>query len=223
MKLIGYELGRVAALINEEEWRPRYLGVSEIIGLIQKRYQFIYPPKVSAPWEEVSKNGIKFGHGTFNYQNTIVPIQEVAFFNDGIVVSALTTQDSETWLADLFSWAATDLGIRDLTNVGRRTFLSRIVVEFDKPANNLVNKFDSYANILASLMQETYQNDFKMQLRTLGFHYDQLEMPEWIKVTYFSIDRRSNHKYEENRFHSESPFRTADHIKALESLEALLN
>lgn len=223
MRLIGQELGRAVAMLTPEEWRSRSLSTPDAFKLIKERYQFTYSPNLSLPWDDVQKNGWKFQLGKLAVKDSTVLIQELNIYNDGIVVNATTTDDAEAFLKDLFAWARETAGIRDLTNVGRRLFVSNVVVEFERPVNQLINGFKDFSLILNKLMQATYKADLPMQLRTLAFHYDQLALPEWIKVTYFSIDRRIGHKYEENRFFCEAPLRTSDHLNALEALENLLS
>ncbi len=223
MKLIGPELGRAVVMTTPEEWRSRSISMPDAFRLIQERYQFAHAPNLSVSFEEVQKSGFKFGLGKLRVNDTTIPIQELALFNDGIVVNAMTTDNAEAFLMDLFRWANEIAGIRDLTNVGRRLFVSQLIVEFEKPVNQLINGFKEFTLILNQLLQATYKVDLSMQLRTLNFHYDQLAVPEWIRVTHFTIDRRVGHLYDENRFFSEAPFRTADHLQALEALENLLN
>lgn len=220
MKLIGTELGRVVALMKPEEWRPRTLSTAEATNQVKERYKFVVSPNLSL--EEIQKGGLKFASGEFKSKGKVAPIQDLSFYADGIVVTALTTDDAEACLKDLFGWAHAVAGIADLSNVGRRVFVSNVIVEFDKSVNKLIAQFQEYSRILNKRMQATYKSDLPMELRTLAFHYDQLALPPWINTTYFSLERRVGHKYEENRFFCEAPFRTIDHLQALESLESLL-
>lgn len=223
MELIGFELGRVVALLTTEDWRSTSLPIAEAFKLIKERYRFVYSPNLALPWDDVQKNGWKFQLGSVKFNDITLPIQEFTLYNDGLVVNATNTDAAEAFLNDLFGWARETAGIRDLTNVGRRLYVSNVVVEFERPVNQLINGFQDFSRILDKLMQDTYKVELPMQLRTLAFHYDQLALPSWINVTHFSIDRRIGHKYDENRFFSEAPFRTGDHLRALEALESLIS
>ena len=222
MRLIGTELGRMVVLLTQEEWRPTKLSTFDAMGAIKDRYSFAYAPSASIPWETLQKDGFKFSQGKFRIRDLDASIQDLTFFSDGIVVNAHNTDEAEAFFQDLISWAKEFAGVRDLTNVGRKLYVSHVIVEFERPVNQLINRFQEFSLVLNQLMRTTYEFDFQMQLRTLGFHYDHFITPEWHKPTYFSIDRRIGHKYEANRFFCESPLRTNDHLLALRLLEEML-
>ena len=223
MKLIGTEVGRVVALMMSEDWRPQKLGAQDLIRLIQERYTFVYAPNHSLPWEEVQKGGLKFQLGKITIENRSIPIQDMTFWNDGIVINASNTKDAEEVLENLFILAHETLGVRDLKNTGRRLFLSNLVVEFDQSINSIISKYSDFSETLNKFMEATYSVELPMQVRSVSFHYDELTIPPWIKVAPFSIDRRLTYKYSDNRFFCEAPLRSEDHLKALELFENILS
>ena len=98
MKLIGPLCGRAVALMTPEEWYSRSLSPADAFKLIQERYQFANSPNLSLPWDETKKNGLKFVLGKISIKDATVPIQDLTFYNHGIVVNATTTDDAEYFL-----------------------------------------------------------------------------------------------------------------------------
>src|SRR5437867_1033837 len=113
MKVIGTEVGRVVALMTPEEWRPTKLSTADAFKAIKERYQFAYAPSLSIPWDALQKEGFKFNLGRLKVGDKDLPIQELTFYNDGIVINANNTDDAEAFLGDIAKWATETVGIRD--------------------------------------------------------------------------------------------------------------
>jgi hypothetical protein len=220
MKLIGTELGRIVLLFSPEEGRPlRGLHPPDVFKAITERYSFEYSPDLHLPWDEVQKNGIRFKLGKFSLEGKTVAISELTFYNDGIVISAFTTEDAEAISKDLLSWAKETLGFRDFIKLPRQLYLSHIVVKFAHSPNKLLKSFEQFSTILSELYEKRYKNKVPFELVSLNIGYDKLNVPQWFAPATFSIERRVGKQFEDDTFFCEAGLSTTDHIQALEALE----
>jgi hypothetical protein len=191
----------------------------EVIQKVGQRYSFAYTPNLSRPWNEISTEGFKFRIGMFVSDGFKVNINEFTLLPQGLVVDAPGTDEGERFLDDLLEWAKPTLGLRPIQRELKKWFYSQVVVEFDNPMNNLLRNFESLSNNLGMILSDYYDVDEAVQLYRITLNCDKLKLPSSVYLTDFTIERRLNHPYEEERFISAAPLRTQDHLKLLEELE----
>lgn len=220
MKLIGTELGRIVLLFSPEEGRPlRGLHPPDVFKALKERYSFEYSPDLQLAWDEVQKNGIRFKLGKFSLEGKTVPISEVTFYNDGIVVSAFTTEDAESFAKDLIDWAKETFGFREFIKPPRQLYLSHIVVQLAHSPSKLLRSFEQFSVKLSEFYEKRYKNKVAFEVTSLNIGYDKLSVPQWFAPATFHIERRVGKPFEDNIFFCEAGLSTTDHIQALEALE----
>jgi hypothetical protein len=225
MKLISTELGRVVRLVPADEYRP-IGGFHGPTGfrLLAERYSFGYSPDLRRPWDELNKEGFKFQQGKFVHGNKTINVTDFTIYPDGLVVTAFTTDEAELFLSDVLAWGKEVFGIRDaVTDKHRTLYLSHVVIEFGASPNVLLNGFSRISERLSGLLHSNYGITAPVQLSSLCLNYDKTETPAWANIAQFVLERRVNQPYAANRFYSEAPLRTLDHLAFLEVIEAVFS
>lgn len=224
MKLVGTELGRLVLLFSPEEGRPLHgLHPPDVFAAIKERYGFEYSPDLTQPWDVVQKDGLRFKLCKFPWNDRTIAISELAFYNDGIVVSAFTTEDADAFCKDLISWAQEVLGFREFNTPPRHLYLSQIAVQFTHSPNNMLKGFKQFTMKLGEVYEKTYKNKAAFEVATLTLGYDKLSAPQGFAPAPFTIERRVGKQFTENTFFCEAGLTTTDHVQALEMLEKLLS
>ena len=225
MRLINTEIGRVVRLIPMEEIRPLgWVHPPSAFKMLAERYSFGYSPAMRGTWEEAQKDGLKFQLGKQVHGNRTINVTDLTLYTDGIVVSAASTDDAELFLDDLMAWAKEVFGFKDIDRTNTKTlYLSNLIVELESSTDSLLKKFTLLSESLGKLLLTTYGLDAVVQVCGLGLHFDRtITIPAWQTLTQFSLDRRINQPYSQNRFFSAAPLRTKDHLAFLETIEATL-
>jgi hypothetical protein len=224
MRIIAYDNSRVTLLFPLEEVSP--LGGASgpaIFDAITKNYSFVKSPDLSLPRAELEKTGYKFEIGTFSKEGNDINIGEFAIFSDGIVVSALTTDDAEVFIDDLVAYIKVDHKFRDFNTTPVRRFVSQIVVEFEKPLSSLIEAYDTISNAVSAKLETIYEAKIPLGLARIEFQFDKLSEQSSLLVPNFIIERRVGIPFNKERYYCSAPLRTRDHLEALTQIELALH
>ena len=227
MKLIGTELGRVIIFFSPEEIRPdRGIPLRSSIELVQERYAFLKTPNLSDPIEKLNQEGYKFQEGTFLYEGAECPISDLTLLREGMVIIAKRTEYCESFLDDYLEWGKSAFGLKSFSPEPKKTFLSQVYVEFEKAANSMLNQNARVLGIIQRYICQ--QNDIESSissnifLKRIDFGFDPESIPG-LRPANFLLERRVTVPYIQNRFFSEAPLKTEQHIELLEEIEGFLN
>jgi hypothetical protein len=114
MKLPHVATARTIWLFTLLDLNPRGQAITqEAINKISERYRFKGPPTITAALEAQKKNEpVYFAAGEFMSTSGVNVIVDLKVYNDGLLADCRSnTKDSEMFLADLFSWLPTGLGL----------------------------------------------------------------------------------------------------------------
>lgn len=226
MRLINTEIGRVIRLFPVEDIRPPGgLHPPTAMRMLGEKYSFGYTPDPRHTWEEAQRDGLKFQLGKLVHGNRTINVNDFTLYNDGIVATATSTNDADIFLDDLLAWGKEVFGFRDVSPATSRTlYYSNVIVEFELSPNSLLGNFAVLSDGLLKLLRTTYGLDIPVQLNGVGFHIDRTEAgPAWQTLSQFTLERRLNQPFSQNRFTSEAPFKTNDHLSFLAIIDSLLN
>jgi len=226
MRFINTEMGRVVRLFPVEEIRPpEGLHPPTAIRMLGEHYSFGYTPDLRRTWEEAQKDGLKFQLGKLVHGNRTINVNDFTLYNDGIVATAASTDDAELFLDDLLAWGKEVFGYRDINRATARTlYFSNVIVELESSPDSLLKNFTILSESLVKLLRTTYGLDIPIQLSGVGLHFDRtLTVPAWQTLTQFTLERRISQPYSKNRFYSDAPLKTKDHLAFLEIIESTLN
>jgi hypothetical protein len=129
MKLISTEFGQSFQQYVIEELRPLSGGLyfPGLIAAVAERYKFATVPTVS----DVAQQGARFAEGFLPVNVKIIAIRQLGIYNDGIIIAAWNTDDSDIVLKDVVSWATEMFKLREPITRYPIEYLSSVVVEFD--------------------------------------------------------------------------------------------
>jgi hypothetical protein len=221
MKIVAHELGQLLYLIPLEELRPLH-GIYPLtfVTKLAERYKFLTGPDLSEPWEKINSEGFKFDSGRIMKDGVELFVNSLGIYHDGIVVNCYTTDDAQTFLDDALEWAKAEFGLRRPTSIPRIRYQSHIIVEFDKQLSTLIVNFENITDVLGKYYSQLYGISNSPKLNRLSFRCDPQSLPQGAMETHFSLERRANHPFTDERFFSVAPLTSAAHVAILEEIEA---
>ena len=136
------------------------------------------------------------------------------------MANASTTEGAEIFLKDLTSWGKEAFGFRELRSDTRALYLSQVIIDFNSSPNALLSSFTLLSEALGELRQGTYGLEAQMQFSGVGLNYDRTATSiYWQNLVNFSVERRVNQPFSRNRFFSEAPLNTEDHLRFLQLID----
>jgi hypothetical protein len=221
VRLIATETGRVLQLIVMEEIRPPSgVYMPDLFQRIVERYSFVAAPTPQNTAEAISR-GAKFNHGRLITPSKTIVISELGFYNDGIIVDAVNTDDAEYVVRDFTTWAMSAFGLREPRTIIPPRFTSIVTVEFDKEIELMMRGINIIAAHAAGAFNHSYQRDIEVKLLRLSVNADPGTVSPLLNTQFF-IERRIQRPYTENRYQAGAPLRTEDHIAMLGAIETAL-
>jgi hypothetical protein len=227
MKVISINLGRAGILLNLDELLPlKGVYAPDMISAVTERYAFINSPSLSDSIAKLRDSGLKFQTGKLQLgSNDEKVIQDLTVYTDGILVTAMTTEDAELFFEDFFDWGTKALGLRlNRKLISNRAYASELVAEFYNPIEGAIKQFSHLVMLYNAALQNTYSYNFPpISLGSIILDYDRTLVPPIIQsLNPFSIERRANRKFTDNVFFCKAPLKTAEHIRTLEEIETYL-
>lgn len=217
MKLLAIRLARSIWLIPQYFLNPRGIHTRPVIEAMTTRYEFIKSPR-DFPFPPPPGQGLRWEGGMFNGKEGAVQVTSVAVHEDGLILDTRSsTDDCDAFLEDVVSWVSKEFGLPTYAELPiRRIYASELNVVFPKPPAVLNPSLKPFLDDLSSVMADdrTGKPDFlALQIST-----DQTRSRNPLV---FKLEREINTPFEENRYYSFAPMKTALHIKLLEQLEKL--
>jgi hypothetical protein len=218
MRLASVPLARVLGYIETTELNPSgSVFFPELIQKVVERFDFQKYPQT---FEETSEErGVEFFEGRWNGVN----VNKFTIFTGALIVDTSTsTADSEKILDEALIWGATELGLNYKPGmIKRRQYLSDLTFYSDV---RLLAAHPAFLNLQKSLSEKS--TDYLWQrkeydLTYLGLDFDHTLTP--LVAAPFSIQRRGNALFTENKYFSEAPLPTGVHVELLQQLEADLS
>jgi hypothetical protein len=218
MEFSAVLLARAMVWIEPADLNPQAaVFYPDIIKALVARYKFRKVPEKSEDFD-VTK-GITFAGGQFEGR----AIDQLVLYTYGIVLDTrISTAESQRILTEVLQWASQELGLVFNLSMARRwlyasqvTFYSSILPQkYPQPLRELSEKISREVSKIA-------QEDLKYEPTSILIDYDQLIRKHPLGA--FSIQRRDNTPYSENKFFSAAPLPTDIHKRLLEEYEASLS
>jgi|SRR6267154_1678882 len=214
MELESVLLARASAWVEPVDLNPRgAVFYPDLTKALVARYNFQKFPQKLEDFDE--SKGVTFGVGRLG--DTVV--EQLVIYTYGIVLDTrVSTQESRRLLEEAFEWGRKELGFAYKPGMVKRwqyasnvTFRSAVQMT---GANSAIEKLAaSVAKGVADAMGESLKYD----LTILSIDYDQLTRKH--PLGRFSIQRRDNTPFSENKYFSDAPLPTDVHIRLLEQFE----
>jgi hypothetical protein len=222
MRLIAFETSRTTLLFPLEEISPLApIDGREVVESIVNRYNFKGFPPPNIPREEINKIGAKFENGLFSPEGHLTNIFDFTAFSDGIVVTSNTTESGSAFIDDVLTFLRERFAFRQFVSKVQRTFLSQVVVEFDRPLSGLFAAHGKIADLIANQNRQIYGVPAVMDFGRLDLELDKTASPLRLGVPRFIIERRPGVPFSQERYFCSAPMHTKSHLELLEEIERM--
>jgi hypothetical protein len=223
MNIVAYDNAKVTVLFPFEEVTPiRGANGPAIIASIAGRFRFLKSPDLTIPRTEQEKIGLRFENGIFGVGDSQIIIAEFVIFNDGVVISARTTEEGEVFWQTILEVMLHEHNFRDFSSTPVRRFVSQLVVEFDHPLERLINSYADIANSVSTHLSTVYDTSIPLGFARFDLEFDKIGQNSSLTVPRFIIERRQGTPFARERYYCSAPLRSRDHIAILERLEKTL-
>ena len=218
MNIVAFSSGSFIALFPLEAFTPLGgLNERHTVDAIRERYKFINFPNMSAPRAELEQTGIVFEWGVYETEAGQISINKLSIHNDGVVVRSNKTQHSEAFFNDVTSWLIEEHGCRQARI--KPLYVSEIVVDFDVPVANMIDKYEEIANLLMSHVDKS-RGVRAAAVNALSFEF---LTNDSMTAAKFVIERRVGTSVEDERYFCSAPLTTEHHLEVLKKIERLFS
>lgn len=223
MQLLTVIAARAVWLFPLLDINPRGKAVtSELIDWLKATYYFQKYPSSPLDFDPQTKT-LTFAEGKFKSgyeasgKEQYVAI-DLSIYTDGVVANTRSsTRDSDKFLDETIRSAVKELNLVYPENIRKKLYYSEIDVRLDRPMHYLNPKLEKLAAKISSVRGDTDLTAFEFS----GVSFLPDPKAQAI-VSGFSIERKVNTEWSENRYYSRAPLQTDDHLRLLEEFEGLL-
>jgi hypothetical protein len=202
------------AWVEPIDFNPRgSVFYPDLTKALVSRYRFQKFPEKLEDFDE--SKGVIFGAGRLGN----VVIEQFVLYSYGIMVDTrISTQESKRVLVEAFEWGSKELGLAYKPDTVKRwQYASQVTFRSSAPMAGASSAIGNLVTGIAKGVAEVMGEDLKYDLSILSIDYDQLTRKH--PLGRFSIQRRDNTPFSENKYFSDAPLPTDIHIRLLEQFE----
>ena len=216
MRLSAVILARVLGYVETFDLGQGKIFFPEVVPQIVERYRFQKFPQTFEQFDE--SKGVEFLEGKWG--NAV--IQKLTIWNTLLVVETRTnTADSKTILEEMLLWGAQKFGLNYKSGMVKKFgYVSDLTFSSDVPILNMSAAVATLATKTTEAVSEIWQESIKYEPFTFSVGHDPLARKYGIAP--FSISRRAETPFSENKYFSEAPLPTDLHVKLLNEFEQLI-
>ena len=214
MQLLNVMSARSTWLFDLNDLNPRGKSLfSDLIDWLKTNYAFQKVPSSTS-------DHLSFKEGRFKGREEAFVAIDLTVYTDGLIANtSSSTADTDRFLEHVLITAATHFNLVYHSEMIRsKLYLSELTVHLDHPLANLDPKLSAFATKISSVGGKYIGAPF--EAGGISFWTDLAHAA--VKHPPFSIERRLNAPFSENRFFCRAPFQTEDHIALLNDFEQLL-
>jgi hypothetical protein len=224
MKLLHVKQARAVWLFDVNDLNPKGEAfVDELIDFIKERYSFATVPDYKDVAQKAGTpqaTSLRFQRGQFHSDSGPLEIVFLEVHSDGVVVETIaSTEESEHILADLLVSAAETFELAyDPTIVRSRLYISSVIVSMNIDWAKVNPALTTFAeNASRALDSGTVR-----QFRPAGLQFWTDPNDAGTHRT-FTLVPQIGRALSEQRYFSEAPLRTEDHLRLLGELAGFLS
>lgn len=214
MELSSVLLARALAWVEPRDLNPRgAVFYPDLVKALVARYDFQRFPEKLEDFDE--SKGVVFGAGRLG--GTV--IEQLVIYTYGIMLDTrVSTQESKRLLEEAFDWGRKELGFTYRPDMVKRwRYVSQVTFRSTSPMTGAGSAVGRLAAGVAKNVADVTGENLKYDLAILSVDYDQLGRKH--PLGRFSIQRRDNTPFSENKYFSDAPLPTDIHIQLLEQFE----
>ncbi|HUY13887.1 MAG TPA: hypothetical protein VMX16_09705 [Terriglobia bacterium] len=215
MQLSAVMLARLFAFVEPADLNPRgKVYYPDLVAALAEHYGFMKYPKNAEDFDEAK--GVQFEMGRAGD----VTISKIQIYQQGIVVDTTSsTGDSDRILDEALLWLSTEFGlIYKPDMISRRAYVSQLTFYSDIDLGGLNVALSRLAERISKRLPQFFGREIAYEPTGVYVSYDAMEVKQ--APSNFSIERRAETPFSENKYFSVAPLPTDDHIAVLEAFEA---
>jgi hypothetical protein len=214
VQLSAVILARVLAFVETFDLGQGKVFFPEITPQIVDRYKFQKFPQTLEQFDE--SKGVEFLEGKIG--NNV--IQKLGIWDSVLTVETRTnTTDSKRILEEMLQWGSERFGLNYKPGTIKRfAYISDLTFYSDVPILSLNPSVANFADKLSKSISDIWQEPIKYEPMNFQIGHDPLARKNGIAP--FSIIRRAQTRFSENKYFSEAPLPTDAHVALLEEFEA---
>lgn len=220
MQLLNIITARSIWLFPTSDLNPQGKAI-DLIEWLKKTYQFQKYP--SSPFDldkdtrTLTFAGGKFKAGYEDNGKERYLFVGLLIYTDGLVANTeSSTNDSDNFLEEVLRSAVKQFGLVHPGTISKRLYFSEMDVRLDRAINLLNPKLKTLANRISELK---YGQPVTFEFSGLSFLP---EPPAQATISAFSIERKVNTEWSENRYYTKAPLQTDAHLRVLKEFEKVL-
>lgn len=215
MEVAAVHLARAVAMIEPIDLNPGGKAYyPDIASALVRRYNFQKFPQRPEEFDETK--GITFAAGKFDR----CVIEQVTIYPYGILLDTrVSTNESKRLLEDALQWGQKELGLAK-RQVTRWQYVSQLTFYSKVPITDAGMALQTLSDGVAKGVSQVTGESLHYEVTAIFVDYDQLTRKH--PMGRFSIQRRENTPFSENKYFSDAPLATDLHIELLEKFEANL-
>jgi hypothetical protein len=218
VKFIASSIGRCVQLFSWEEVRPPHGISSAMLAIaIAERYGFQVRPNLPIPPDSV----VRFGDGSVAINSTMIAIQKLESYSDGLAIDCSNTDDAKLVVDDLIKWAQSDLGFKEFIRPPRVTFVSQVTVEFAPEFENIFKWWKKLQTLLNASAQGRYGFTQNINIHRLQWRADPHTTVNASLVSDFWMERKIGEPHSSNRWSCTGSLPTGEWVALLEAIEGV--
>jgi hypothetical protein len=216
MEVAAIHLARAMAFVEPIDLNPRgTVFYPDLVRALVARYSFQKFPQKAEDFDETK--GVTFAEGKFGN----VVVEQLIIYAYGILVDTrVSTQESKRLLEEAIQWGSKELGLA-YKPVHRWQYASQLTFHSEIPLAASHSAFRALADGMSKGVSEIMGENIRYELAVVSIDHDQLIRKH--PLGRFSIQRRENAPFSENKYFSDAPLPTDMHIRLLERFEADLS
>jgi hypothetical protein len=211
-------LARALAWVEPTELNPTgKVFYPDLVKALVSRYGFQKFPQALEDFDE--GKGVTFGAGKLG-KNTI---EQVVIYTYGIVLDTReSTHESKRLLEEALDWGVKELGLTyNPSMIKRWQYTSQVIFRSKVDLTAASPATARLAQAVTEIVGQLTGESLKYEQTVLVVDYDQLSRKH--PLGRFSIQRRDNTPFSENKYFSDAPLPTDVHLKLLQQFEADLS
>jgi hypothetical protein len=214
LQLSAVLLARVLGYIEISDLVPRGTAyLPEVVTGIVKRYNFQKYPKTLEEMDE--SKGVEFLEGKIG--NKV--IQKCVIWSNLLVVETRSsTEDSKQILEEMLLWATKEFALNYKPGMIRRfAYVSDLTFYSEVPLLSVSPALTRLATATSEAVTEIWQEPIQYEPISIFVGHDPLSRK--YAIASFTIQRRAETRFSENKYFSEAPLPTDLHLRFLEQYE----
>jgi len=215
MRLSAVLLARVIGFVEMNGLNPRgKIRLPVVAEMIVNRFGFAKFPQKAEDFDETK--GVEFTEG--NFEDIGVDKLTIWFNGVGIDVRS-STDDAKVILDKSFEWLKSEVGLNYTPDMVKRwAYLSQVTFYSDADFNIIHPALRNVSRKVTEAVSRLQGAEFAFVPNWLGWGFDRTVRQ--FAISDFSIQRRADTPFSENKYFSQAPVSTSEHIKILEEFEA---